>query len=93
MSLNDHFRLPDPLWSFRIWDVIAALKCARDAAGITEPLDNAAECSVAEVVWVSLRSLSLKFIVPDNRCSAVESVVLANSLKLPVAEDEVNVGV
>ena len=30
------------------------------------PLDSTAECSVADVVWVSLWSLSLKFIVPDS---------------------------
>ena len=53
------------------------LEMRQRAAGITEPPDNTAECSVAEVVWVSLWSLSLKFIVPDNMCSAVESVVLA----------------
>ena len=66
-------------------EVIAALKCANDAAGMTEPLDSTAECSVAVVVWVSLWSASVKFIVPVNVCSVVESVVLAISVKLPVA--------
>jgi hypothetical protein len=47
-------------------DVMAAWKCASDDAGMIEPLDNTAECSVADVVWVSLWSASVKFIVPDN---------------------------
>ncbi len=57
------------------------------------PLESTAECNVAAVVWVSLWSLSLKLIVPDSVCSVVESVVLANSVKLPVADDEVKTGV
>jgi hypothetical protein len=69
------------------------LKLASDAAGIAAPPDNAAECSVADVVWVSLWSASLKFIVPDSWCSVVESLVLANSPKLPVADEDVKIGV
>jgi hypothetical protein len=57
-----------------------------------EPLESTAEPSEAEVVWVSLESESLKFIVPDSWCSAAEPVVLLFSLKLPVAEDEVKTG-
>jgi hypothetical protein len=41
---------------------------------------------------VSLWSVSLKFIVPVNVCSAVESVVLAVSVKLPLADEDVKVG-
>jgi hypothetical protein len=57
-----------------------------------EPLDSTAEARVAEVVWVSLLSESLKFIVPVSWCSAPEPVVLVFSEKLPVAEDEVKTG-
>jgi hypothetical protein len=42
---------------------------------------------------VSLWSESLKFIVPVNVCRAVESVVLAVSVKLPLADDDVKTGV
>jgi hypothetical protein len=31
--------------------------------------------------------------VPDNRCRAVESVVLAVSVKLPLADEDVKTGV
>ena len=58
-----------------------------------EPLDSTAECSVAVVVWVSLWSASVKFIEPDRVCSVVESVVLAISVKLPVADEDVKTGV
>ena len=57
------------------------------------PLDSTADCSIADVVWVSVLSLSLKLIVPDSVCSVVESVVLVNSVKLPVADEEVKTGV
>jgi hypothetical protein len=59
---------------------------------MTEPLDRTAECSVADVVWVSLWSASAKFIAPDSWCSAVEPVVLANSVKLPLADEDVKIG-
>jgi hypothetical protein len=39
-----------------------------------------------------LRSLSVKFIVPDKLCKASEPVVFAFSLKLPVALDDVIFG-
>jgi hypothetical protein len=81
------------LLSLVICDVIAAWKCASDAAGMIEPLDRTAELSDADVVWVSLWSESVKFIVPDSRCSAVESVVLVVSVKLPVADEDVKTGV
>ncbi len=71
---------------------MAVLKSASEVAGMIEPLDNTAENSVADVVCVSLWSLSLKFIVPDNWCSPVEPVVSANSLKLSFTDEEVKVG-
>jgi uncharacterized membrane protein len=72
---------------------MAAWKCASEDDGMIEPLDSTAECSTAVVEWVSLWSASVKFIVPDRVCSAVESVVLANSVKLPVADEDVKTGV
>jgi hypothetical protein len=57
------------------------------------PPDTEEECSVAVVVCVSLWSESLKFIVPVSVCRAVEPVVLAVSVKLPLADDDVKTGV
>jgi hypothetical protein len=57
------------------------------------PLESTAECNVAVVEWVSLWSVSMKVIVPDSVCSVVESVVLVNSVKLPVADEDVKTGV
>jgi hypothetical protein len=71
---------------------IALLRFASVSAGMIEPLDSVADFSDALVVWVSLWSLSLKFIVPESVCSAVEPVVLAFSLKLAVAFEDVMVG-
>jgi hypothetical protein len=71
---------------------MAAWKCASEDAGTTVPPDTVAECNVAVVVCVSLLSLSVKFIVPVNVCSADEPVVLVFSLKLPVADDDVKTG-
>jgi hypothetical protein len=68
------------------------VKWFSEAAGMIEPLDKTAECSVADVVCMSVRSASAKFIVPDSMCSRVESVVLANSLKLPLADEDVKTG-
>ena len=92
MSLNDHLIFPDPLLSLTIEDVIAVLKCASDEAGTTVPPDTTADCRVADVMWVSLWSESIKFMVPDNRCGVSESEVLAVSVKLPVADEDVKVG-
>src|SRR5947209_6211383 len=72
---------------------MAAWKCASDAAGMMVPPDTEVEFSVAVVVCVSLWSASLKFIVPVSVCRAVESVVLAVSVKLPDADDDVKTGV
>jgi hypothetical protein len=72
---------------------MAAWKCASEAAGMMVPPDTEVELSAAVVVCVSLWSESLKFIVPVNVCSAVESVVFTVSVKLPEADDEVKTGV
>ncbi len=73
-------------------DDIAAMICAREVAGMIEPLDMTTVFSDAVVVCVPLRSLSVKFIVPDKLCSAFEPVVFAFSPKLPVALDDVMLG-
>ena len=72
---------------------MAVLKWASAEAGTTVPPDTTADASAAEVGCVSLWSESVKFMVPDNRCGVSESEVLAVSVKLPVADEDVKTGV
>jgi hypothetical protein len=71
---------------------MAVLKCAREPAGMTVPPETTADFRDALVVCVSLRSLSVKFIVPESEWRALDPVVFAFSLKLAVAADDVMVG-
>src|SRR5262245_9377404 len=91
-ALNDHPIFPVPLLSLRIEDDMALFKSVSEAAGMVDPPDHTAECNDALVVCVSLWSLSLKFSVPESVCADVEPVALEFSLKLPLADEDVNVG-
>jgi hypothetical protein len=73
-------------------DDIAAFKSASAAAGTPPPPDNDVVRNDADVVWLSVLSLSLKPRVPVARCGVAEFVVFAVSLKLVVAADELKVG-